>query len=217
MNSKQLSIVLGVVVVILLAVVGYMAMRDNSQTDTLSQQNTAPNSNLANTNVNTTQPLNNTNTQTPANTTPTSTDETAKWKTYTNDTYAYSIKYPNSVSGIGANWVYEENGIGTYFGPPSSKSGGYVWSVLSYDKNTKSKEDLIKDMGSQFSDRKESRQNITVNGTSTVLVTVTTSQVDNWVSKAVYIEKNNRIYVIGNGAIDKPEYVSFYNTFKFTK
>lgn len=46
MSSKQLSIVLAVVVVVILGVVGYMALRDNSQTDGLSQQNTTLNSNL---------------------------------------------------------------------------------------------------------------------------------------------------------------------------
>ncbi len=48
MTSKQLNIVLVVVVVVLLGVVGYMALRNNVQTDILSQQNTTPNSNLAN-------------------------------------------------------------------------------------------------------------------------------------------------------------------------
>ena len=97
MNSKQLSIVLGVVVVVLLAVVGYMALRYNSQTDTLSQQNTVPNSNLANTNANTAQPLSNANTQQPTNTTPTTTDATANWKTYNfSGPVNFSIKHPST-------------------------------------------------------------------------------------------------------------------------
>lgn len=95
MNSKQLSIGLGVVVAVLLAVVGYMALRGNSQNDTLSQQNTTPNSNLVDNNTNTTQPLN-TNNQKPANNaTPTPTDETATWKTYKNTNYGYEVKYPS--------------------------------------------------------------------------------------------------------------------------
>jgi hypothetical protein len=47
MSSKQLSIVLAVVVAVILGVVGYMTLRDNFQTDDLSQQNTTLNSNSA--------------------------------------------------------------------------------------------------------------------------------------------------------------------------
>lgn len=39
MSSKQLSMLLGVIVVVLLVVVGYLALIKNSQNDTLSQQN----------------------------------------------------------------------------------------------------------------------------------------------------------------------------------
>ena len=89
MSSKQLSIVLGVGVVILLTVVGYMVLRDNSQTDTLSQQNTAPNSNLLDNDATNAQPLNNTNTQMqqPTNTTPTS----PKSYSYTNPDYGFKL------------------------------------------------------------------------------------------------------------------------------
>lgn len=52
MNSKQLKIVLGVVVVAALVAVGYFSFRDNSQTETLIQENTNSNSNLAENNSN---------------------------------------------------------------------------------------------------------------------------------------------------------------------
>ena len=131
MNSKQLSIVLGVVVVILLAVVGYMAMRNNSQTDTLSQQTTTPNSNLANTNANTAQPLNNTNTQTPTNTTPTSTDDTASWKeTFYNNTLGFSMKLPNDWEQKGA--YLSDTSVG--FAPKNVRSDVVI--TVRYPKQT---------------------------------------------------------------------------------
>lgn len=96
MNSKQLSIALGIVVVALLAAVGYMALRDNSQTETLSEQNTTSNSNSVDNNTNSTPPLN-TNTQQSTNTPPAQTDETANWKTYNGaGDLNFSMKYPPS-------------------------------------------------------------------------------------------------------------------------
>ena len=131
--------------------------------------------------------------------------------TYTNTTYAYSIRYPGN-----KGWVHEENGAGVGFGTPLSKSGGYIWGTAAYDKNTVGLSTLLARMGSQFSDRKESRENITINGVPALLVTVTTNQADDWISKMVYIERNGRIYTISNGAIDSPDFVTFYNSFHFT-
>lgn len=96
MNSKQVSIVLGVVVVVLLAVVGYMALRDNSQTETLSQQNTAPNNNLVGNNANTAQSTNTAQS-------PTQYNETANWKTYTDSSIGISFKYPSNWTVGGYN------------------------------------------------------------------------------------------------------------------
>jgi len=95
-------------------------------------------------------------------------DETANWKTYTNNKLKFQIKYPTEISG--EDWVYEElktiDGSIDHisFGPLSSKQGGYVWGIEVH--SNKSVENLIKEQGSQFSDRKESRKNITINGKS---------------------------------------------------
>ncbi len=114
MNSKQLTIVLGVAVVVLLTVVGYMALRDNSQTDTLSQQNTAPN---------TAQPLDNTNTQQSTNTTPKSTDATANWKTYNfSGPVNFSIKHPST-------WTPTAVQTNSYAGSLSLTRGSYTITI----------------------------------------------------------------------------------------
>jgi hypothetical protein len=94
MNSKQLNIVLGIVVVILLGLVGYMTTRDNSQNDTLSQNNTAANANLINGNANTTEQVNNTNTQT--NKAAANTSSTTNWKTYSDTKHGFELEYPTN-------------------------------------------------------------------------------------------------------------------------
>lgn len=151
---------------------------------------------------------------TPTNTVITpSTDSTTNWNTYTSGKFNFTIKYPKRISAYNENWQYEEFGNQVGFGTPSSKSGGYIWGVyVSEDKNI---EELMKESGSQFSDRIESKQNIVVNGKSAILLTVTTNQVKDWVSKNVYIQDRGKVYAIMNGAVEHPEFDLFYNSFKF--
>ncbi len=163
-----------------------------------------------------------------------STSTTTNWQTYTNNTYAFSIKYPTTLDldiegADDEKWIAKAfdpsadnaaDGLkqSISFGPPSSAPGGYIWGINIYDKNKKSIEDLIKTHGSQFKDRKEERKAITINGISATLVTVTTQQIDGWVAKAVLFEKNGNIYDISNGAVDKnSEWEAFYSSLKFTK
>ncbi len=144
-------------------------------------------------------------------------DETANWKTYTNTKLNFSVKYPITTSKFNGNWYYEEGGIGQVvrFSPPSSKSGGLVWAINAYDKSNSSLENLISIPGSQFKDRTEARQDITVDGIPAKLVTLTTKEFKDWIHKAVYFEKDGKIYEITNGAVDQPEFELFYKSFKF--
>lgn len=133
------------------------------------------------------------------------------WASYTNSTYGYTIQYPSD-----KGWIYEEYGTHVGFGTFASRPGGFIWGVTVHDKNVIDLPTLISRMGDQFDDRKESRQNISINGVPALLVSVTTDQVDNWLSKVVYIERNDRIYTISNGATDNPDFIKFYSSFKFT-
>lgn len=144
----------------------------------------------------------------------------ADWETYTNTKYGYSIKYPSD-----EEWIHTEsdNGAFVMFGTSASQSGGYIWQTEVWSKSEKSIEDLISRFGLQFSDRKESRKNITINEMPALLVTVSASPegytdwVGNteWVSNTVYIEHNDKIYVINDGASGYPGFVDFYNSFRF--
>lgn len=142
------------------------------------------------------------------------------WNTYTNSNQGFKIQYPNKVAStrFTEEWVYEEydtssTDFSVGFGTPPSKPGGYIWGINVYQNANL--EDLIKQAGSQFDDREESRENITVDRTPALLVTVTTNQYADWISKVVYIQKGNKIYAIGNGAIDMAEFDSFFNSFEF--
>ncbi len=146
---------------------------------------------------------------------------TANWKTYTNTKMGFQIKYPKTIGISAEEWVYEEfelkgalTGYQVGFGTTASKSGGYIWGVSVYDnQNT---ENLIQQMGSQFSDRVESRKQVSVNGIPALLVTVTTNQIPSWIFKAVYIQRGGKVFYVSNGATDIQEFEKFYNSLKFT-
>lgn len=208
-------IILGVLV--LLIVVGGGAYYLGTQHSTIAPQ-------TQNTNAQpTTSPQNNTvsnPTDVPMVTQSPQTDNTADWNTYNSTKLGFTIKYPKKVSKYNETWQYEEFNIigGTNtivgFGTPSSKSGGYIWDVSVYTDKTV--EQIIKEQGQQFSDRKESRKNITVNGKPALLVTVTTNSIPDWISKIVLIEQGGKVFVIGNGAVEIPEFENFYNSFKLS-
>ncbi len=140
---------------------------------------------------------------------------------YVNNQYKFSIKYPLRLDDVcgGELWEYSElsseNYLSVGFGPRCSKSGGYFWGVFVY-KN-RDVEDIIKQIGSQFSDRKEVRKNIVINGESALLVTVTTSQLKGWVAKTIFIVKENAVIHIINGGTIISEFDDFYNSFTFSK
>ena len=78
----------------------------------------------------------------------------------------------------------------------------------------KTVEQIIKETGQQFNDRKETRKNITINDKSALLSTITTDQVQDWTSKIVYIEDRGKAYFIYNGVTEIPEFDSFYSSFR---
>lgn len=139
------------------------------------------------------------------------------WNSYVDYDLGFGIQYPNKVSSnqYSGDWEYSEKiGNSVSFGTPDSKSGGYIFGV--YVTTDKSLEELIADDGKQFDDRKETRESITVDDHQAILVTVTTNELPDWISKQVFIQKDSNIYTIGNGATGLPEFDIFYKSFKFT-
>ncbi len=156
--------------------------------------------------------------------------------TYLNKSLGFQINYPkvlavfdekksDSMMDLAAcnkqEWEYNEsisqNFSEVSFGPKCSKSGGYILSVSVH--KDKSAKDIINDIGMQFKDRKVSSQNITLDGKSAQLVTVTTNELKDWKSQVViYDDGANRIITIGGGG-DKFQalFTQFYKSFIFIR
>lgn len=158
------------------------------------------------------------------------TDVTANWKTYTNSKYSFSVKYPKtdatgsypSSINTSEEWIAKEITVGgtlatINFGPPSSAQGGYIWGINVMSGSTTTLDKQIAGQGDQWSDRKESKQTITIDGSTATIVTVTTASQPDWISKVVYIEKGGNIFEISNGAIQSTSFDPFYKSFQFTK
>lgn len=131
------------------------------------------------------------------------------WQEYQNEQIGFHIKYPQ-------DWVYEKyNNEVIYFGTPESKTGGYIWGIFIHQPNELEK--VIAQMGDQFTDRKETREEVMVNNNITgTLVTVTTNKYPDWILKTVYFEKDGQLFAITNGAIDDDTFEAFYKSFEFT-
>ncbi|MDX1608150.1 MAG: PsbP-related protein [Candidatus Spechtbacterales bacterium] len=146
--------------------------------------------------------------------------DTSNWQTYRNEEYGFEIKYPDKLEGLSENiqgdWevsdTFADRGD-IYFGTPKSRIGGYIWGISVEEKANL--EELIAQQGSQFTDRKEVREDVVVNGTSALKVTVTTGQYEDWISENIYIERDNKVIHISNGAVYMPEFESFYKSFRF--
>ena len=166
----------------------------------------------ANANVNTST---NTNTATNTNTsvnTNTSTSPTADWNTYTNTKYGYSVEYPK-------DWrVIPVTGAATADGPAFASpttQGDTDWGIIIISGQTV--DQVIADVGSQWSDRKESRETVTFNGITATKATVTTNQYPNWKSVDIVFAHSGKVFHLTNGAIDRPAFVDFYQSFTFTQ
>ncbi len=140
---------------------------------------------------------------------------------YTNGAYKFSIRYPltsSTVCGNGDAWEYFESQNSSWvgFGPLCSKSGGYIWGIAVYQNGDVEK--IIKQIGGQFSDRKETRGPLSINGIDGVLVTVTTNQIKDWAATTAVLVKDGTVVTISDGAGSDPsEFKQFYSSFVFNK
>ncbi|MBI4092307.1 MAG: hypothetical protein HY420_00085 [Candidatus Kerfeldbacteria bacterium] len=216
----MVAFLFGAAVVVL--IFGYMLWpKDEEITSTgpvIVKNTNAAVSGNANGNLNLNQNSNtnaNANNNTNANSnTNTATDLTAGWKTYTNTTFGYSIKYPSDWKANESTGTLKADNVG--FQSPTTV-GDSDWGIFVFDRQKKTIEQVIASIGSQFSDRKESRKTVTFNGITATEVTVTTKQYNNWDSLSLVFEKNRKVYHITNGAVANTKFTDFYSTFTFTQ
>ncbi len=135
-------------------------------------------------------------------------EATADWQAYDNTADGYSVKYPT-------DWktVVVSDSIAGF--APITMALDYQWAILVFDASQKTKEDIIREMGSQFAaSRSESRENITLGNVAATKVVVTTATIPSWYSESIFIEKNNKTYQISNGAINSDLFEPFYRSFQ---
>ena len=137
-------------------------------------------------------------------------DKTASWQTHADYTTAYSIKYPQG-------WRKVDFGKGSIGVGPSEVGEDVKWAVNVYDSSATSIEQLISEIGKQFPDRKEKREEVVLwaGGAKikAIKVTVTTPQISDWLSETIIFEQEGKIFSIGNGAIKDSNFELFYNSF----
>jgi hypothetical protein len=138
-----------------------------------------------------------------------------EWNIYGSEELGFSIAYPN---GYGATTFTEKKGIGIqkFEGIETvySKNRKFVWGVLLFPSDSVLLEDLISDMGKQFSAfRRERRESFELNGAPALRVVVTSTTVPNWKHEQVFVNTDSIIYVISNGAVPNADFELFYNSF----
>ncbi|MFH2085943.1 MAG: hypothetical protein ABII21_04135 [bacterium] len=149
----------------------------------------------------------------PASSAPSSTtsvDKTAGWQIHMDSTNAYSIKYPKG-------WRKVDFGKGSIGVGPADVGEDVKWALNVYDSSATTIDTIISDMGKQFSDRNEKREDIVIYAGGTnikaIKVTVTTAQYRDWSYEAVIFESAGKIFSVNNGAIIDPNFELFYNSF----
>lgn len=152
--------------------------------------------------------------------TPISVDTTLNWKSYSDTNNGFSVKYPST-------WriVSMKNTVG--FGPVDIPED-VIWAVTSYDSKSISVDKIIDELGSQFSDRKQATNKISINGVEAIQVITTTPSYPDWHLETIIAESSTRIITISNGAVDDSNlqklmgvlpgtvFKDFYSTLKFT-
>ncbi len=152
-------------------------------------------------------------------------NETADWKTYTNEKYGFEIKYPNK-------WYFKEieRGIvegGIYFSQylPEEESGGTVFTneSLNISINQPAPQDSLLEFIENYLNLSASIkfeiENIKIDGIDAIKIKVVCDGVGcgnpHW-----FVIKNNNVYIFSSGLSSKNEidiYEKMISTFKFTK
>jgi hypothetical protein len=126
----------------------------------------------------------------------------------------FTIQYPNGWEAR-ADISLSDLASETVTFSSSEMIGDNMWSVLLYNSNSTGMDTLIAKMGDQYSDRKETRERITVAGKQATRVTITTDTITGWKHVQIFFEDGDILYAINDGASRNLEFQTFYNSFRF--
>ncbi len=155
------------------------------------------------------------------------TDPTTNWKTYINTKFGFSIKYPDGWRVVDS--LDNPGPMNSVSFGPKQIGEDTLWGVVFYKKPDYSLDKIINDIGTQFSDRKQTKEAITVGGISATKVVTTTQQYVDWYHVMIIYENSEGFFAVNNGAIKDRNlpfnrgvpvgttFEQFYSSFKFTK
>ena len=141
------------------------------------------------------------------------------WQSYTNFAALYEVQYPNG-------WRVVPYSSGEGYGPKEIGED-VLWGINFYDKANYTLEQVTAEFGKQFSDRRQTKQNIMVSNLSATKYVTTTASIADWYSESIVIERGTSYIVISNGAITNENlqkmrgvapdttFEKFYNSFHF--
>ena len=138
------------------------------------------------------------------------------WNIYSSEELGFKIDYPKDWTY--KEWPYEESGRGAVgFNSiatlPQAHIGGYQWYIATFDRDQLGNK--IAEMGDQFEDRQATWEIIQVNeDLPGILVTVTTNQVENWALQALFVQTEEKLFMIENGAVPDENFETFYKSFE---
>ena len=147
------------------------------------------------------------------------------WSTYQNTKHNFEISYPPGFTIVPHHTpTFFDNTLGfnqsILYVEATPTAFDARWGITIFDgfeSSNEATEKIISKIGAQWNrdnSRSEQRASITVNNLPAILVTVRTSNHDDWISKTVIVQHNKRIYAIGNGAVEDQEFDQFYSSFR---
>jgi len=116
------------------------------------------------------------------------------WQSYTNPSALYEVQYPNG-------WRIVQYNIGEGYGPKEIGED-VLWAINFYEKKDYTLDKVAGEFGKQFSDRKQTKENIMINNIPAVKFITTTASISDWYLESIVIERGTSYIVISNGAIN---------------
>jgi cytoskeletal protein RodZ len=145
----------------------------------------------------------------------------AGWQSHIDPKGVYKVNYPTG-------WRTVTFDAGEGFGPAEMRED-VLWIISSSDKASNPIDEIAEKIGSQFSDRKQEKQEITINGRPATKYITTTGQFEGWYLETIVIDHGNDYFVLANGAINDENlqktrgvapgttFEKFYSSFQFVE